>query len=194
MSYSIEPMPLRGPLFDGAISVYSAAFAPPPYNDPTRGREVRKRIVEVHSQRHGYAGFIAIGEDGRVAGMIYGYHGYPGQWWHDAVVRAVDRDAASRWFGDSYELVEVAVDPRAQSRGVGAALIARLLEGRNEATCVLSTRVDSRAHHLYRRLGFEVITEMRFSSDGAPFYVMGRRLPYQPGPVTAGGGTEAAVR
>ncbi|MGH6693120.1 MAG: GNAT family N-acetyltransferase, partial [Gammaproteobacteria bacterium] len=63
-----------------------------------------------------------------------------------------------------------------QGKGVGAALIACLLHGRPEATCVLSTRTDSIAHQLYRRLGFEQITEMAFASGGAMFYVMGKEL------------------
>lgn len=193
MSVEITPMPLSGPLFDGAISVYGAAFAPPPYSDPGRGVEVRQRILEVHRGRPGFRGFVATGDDGRVRGMIYGYHGLPGQWWHDAVVRAVDRDRASRWFGDSYELVEVAVHPSYQGQGIGAALIRALLDGRNEATSVLSTRTDSLAHYLYRRLGFEVITEMRFSTDGAMFYVMGTRLPLPIGSA-ATGEAEAALR
>ena len=180
MNVAIEPLPLKGPRFEAAISVYGAAFAPPPYSDPDRGREVRQRIVDVHSSRPGFRAFFArVPEDDTVVGMTYGYHGCPGQWWHDAVVRSVSRDMASSWLGDSYELVEVAVHPRMQGHGIGQQLIASLLEGRDEATCVLSTRTDSRAHHLYRRLGFDILHTMRFSPNGAPFYVMGRRLPYE---------------
>lgn len=188
MNVTVQPLPLAGRLFDEAIRVYAAAFAPPPYSDPGRGEEVRQRIRETHSMREGFLGFVAQDESGRILGIIYGYHGKPGQWWHDAVVRAVDRDTAARWFGDSYELVEVAVDPACQGHGIGQKLIAALLQDRGEATCVLSTRTDSRAHLLYRRLGFNVITEMRFSPSGAPFYVMGRRLPYDvPSAATAAG-------
>jgi predicted GNAT family acetyltransferase len=55
-------------------------------------------------------------------------------------------------------------------------LIAELLAPRNEATCVLSTRTDSDAHRLYRRLGFVEIKEMAFTNGGFPFYVMGKKL------------------
>jgi ribosomal protein S18 acetylase RimI-like enzyme len=194
MNVDIRPLPLEGPRFDAAIAVYAAAFAPPPYSDPNRGREVRQRILEVHRKRRGFRGLVATLPGGPVVGMIYGYHGSPGQWWHDAVVRAVDRDTASRWFGDSYELVEVAVDPRYQGHGIGQQLIAALLEDRDEATCVLSTRTDSRAHLLYRRLGFQVVHVMTFSPNGAPFYVMGRRLPFEPELARAGShGSEAVA-
>jgi ribosomal protein S18 acetylase RimI-like enzyme len=180
MTPSVEPLKVDGPLFEGAIDVYSAAFALPPYSDPDRGEEIRSRIRDVHQDRPGFRAFCATLPNRQVVGMIYGYHGSPGQWWHDTVVRELDRDAAARWLGDSYELVEVAVDPAYQGRGIGEAMIHRLLEGVREATCVLSTRMDSRAHILYRRLGFQVITEMSFSPKGAPFYVMGKDLRLLP--------------
>lgn len=183
MTCSIEPLRVDGPLFEGAIDVYSRAFALPPYSDPDRGDEIRSRIRDVHKDRAGFRAFCACLPAKGVVGMIYGYHGSPGQWWHDTVVRELDRGTAARWLGDSYELVEVAVDPEYQGRGIGEMLIRRLLEDVHEATCVLSTRTDSRAHFLYRRLGFQVLTEMVFSPHGAPFYVMGkdmRLLPSRP--------------
>lgn len=173
MNWSIERLTTDGPLFEGAIDVYSRAFAEPPYSDPDRGEEIRSRMLEVHCFRTGYRAFCATGEDGRVQGMIYGYHGGPGQWWHDTVAAALPRAAAGRWLLDSYEVVEVAVAPESQGRGIGAALVSSLLDGRPEATAVLSTRCDSRAHILYGRLGFQVVTMMRFAPGGAPFYVMG---------------------
>ncbi len=180
MTFSIQPLPLDGPLFEGAIDVYSRAFALPPYSDPGRGEEIRSRMTEVHKDRAGFRAFCACIPGSDVVGMIYGYHGQPGQWWHDTVLRELERGTAARWLGDSYELVEVAVDPDYQDRGIGAMLIGHLLERVHEETCVLSTRTDSRAHNLYRRLGFEVITEMVFSPHGAPFYVMGRDMRLSP--------------
>lgn len=176
MKWTIEPMPTRGPLFEGAIRVYGDAFAEPPYSDPDRGQEVRERLQELHSRRPGFHAYAAIADDGSVVGMCYGYRGDRGQWWHDAVEKRLSREQAARWMRDAYELVEVAVAPRFQSAGIGRALIVRLLENRPEATCVLSTRTDSRAHELYRRMGFEVITEMAFHLGGARFYVMGKHL------------------
>lgn len=183
MTFIVQPLRVDGPLFEGAIDVYSRAFALPPYSDPDRGEEIRSRMRDVHQDRAGFRAFCATIAESQVVGMIYGYRGQPGQWWHDTVLRELDRATAARWLGDSYELVEVAVDPDYQSRGIGEMLIGCLLEGVREATCVLSTRTDSRAHNLYRRLGFEVVTEMAFSPHGAPFYVMGKDLrlvPFRP--------------
>ncbi len=175
MTPAIVPLPLDGPLFEQAIAVYGAAFAQPPYSDPDRGTEIRDRMRDTHCAREGFRALAAIG-GARVVAMAYGYHGAPGQWWHDAVAAALDPAPTARWLADSYELVEVAVDPACQGQGVGQAIIEKLLEGRPEATCVLSTRIDSRAHRLYRRLGFEVIREMPFVSRGPLFYEMGKPL------------------
>jgi ribosomal protein S18 acetylase RimI-like enzyme len=175
MSWSVQTLPLNGPLFEGAIDVYGAAFLEPPYSDADRGAEVRYRLQKVHSTRRGYRGLIAL-EDETVTGMCYGYRGSGGQWWHDAVVAALNGDARRTWMEDSFELVEIAVHPKAQGHGVGSGLIRELLTNRPESTCVLSTRIDSRAHILYARHGFEVIHEMAFSRGGAPFYIMGKAL------------------
>lgn len=176
MNRAIQPLPTNGPLFEGAIRVYGEAFALPPYSDPDRGMEVRARMRDVHRIRAGFRAFAAVEANGAVVGMIYGYRSAAGQWWHDMVRNALPVEGARRWIGSAYELVEVAVLPACQGMGIGTALIEELLRGCDEATCVLSTRTDSEAHHLYARLGFEVITEMPFSPGGALFYVMGKQL------------------
>ena len=183
MSWRIEPLPEDGPRFEGAVAVYAEAFALPPYRDPNRGAEIRRRLQQQHRRIEGYRGFVALGAMGTpglpdhgVAGMTYGYRSLRGQWWRDTVARQLDRRARERWLESAYELVEIAVHPDLQGRGAGAQLVGALLAGRPEAACVLSTRTDSRAHVLYARLGFEVLAEMPFTPNGPPFYVMGKRL------------------
>ncbi len=177
MTASIQGLSARGPLFEGAIRVYGAAFAEPPYSDPDRGADVRQRMMEQEHRRDGYKALVALSDGGEPVGMAYGYRGEAGQWWHDTVANAISADQRKRWLGHSYELVEIAVQPGRQGEGIGAALIEALLEGQPDETCVLSTRSDSRAQHLYRRIGFEDIIEMRFSEFGAPFLIMGQQLP-----------------
>jgi ribosomal protein S18 acetylase RimI-like enzyme len=176
MSWTVQPLPVTGPLFNGAVRVYGDAFAAPPYLDPDRGAEVRDRMRTTHCKRRGFRALVAVEGTDTVIGMTYGYHGEPGQFWHDTVARKIGKEGEGAWLADSYELVELAVAPGWQSRGVGTALIVQLTDGLAEATCVLSTRTDSRAHNLYRRVGFEVIVEMTFAPGGEPFYVMGKKL------------------
>ncbi len=113
----IEP---AGPLFEGAIAVYGDAFAEPPYSDLDRGREVRARIRDTHRHRKGFRFLIAESE-GAVLGMAYGYRGEDGQWWHDAVARWLGPRKSAEWLSDAYEVVEVAVAPAAQGRGISKA-------------------------------------------------------------------------
>lgn len=178
MNWTIQPLPVRGPLFEGAIGVYADAFAEPPYSDPDRGREIHERMQDTHSARDGFHAYVAVLTD-EVIGMIYGYRGTSGQWWHDTVARQLKPDVAARWMRDSYELVELAVAPKHQGKGVGSSLVTQLLDGRREATCVLSTRSDSDAYKLYQRHGFQVLTEMTFAARGARFYIMGKLLLVQ---------------
>jgi GNAT superfamily N-acetyltransferase len=176
MPWTIEPLPTEGPRFDAALAVYREAFSRPPYSDRERAKEVRARIASQHGSRPGFRALCAIHHDGRVIGMCYGYHGSPGQWWHDAVAAAITPEEYRRWLADPFELAEIAVAPAFQSLGIGRGLIAGLLHGLSEATCVLSTQTDSRAHELYERVGFETFVEMRFMTGGKPFYVMGKQL------------------
>ncbi len=176
MNVEIVPLIPDGPLFEGAICVYAEAFSEPPYCDPDRGKEIRDRLRGEHSRRPGFRALAALGPGDRVAGMVYGYRGVDGQWWHDTVSKALPRIHKEQWLANSYELVELAVQPLCQRQGVATALIEELLAGRSERTCVLSTRTDSDAHILYARLGFERIAEMPFSAKGAMFYIMGMPL------------------
>ena len=176
MTYSVQPMPLHGPLFKGAIRVYGEAFAEPPYSDPLRGQEVSQRLRDLHHRRRGYRALVALSETGGVLGMAYGYCSETGQWWHDTVARRLAPEVAEDWLGDAYELVEIAVAPTSQGMGIGTELIHRLLDGIAQRTCVLSTRPDSTAPRLYEREGFMTVTEMLFTPNGAPFLIMGKRL------------------
>jgi ribosomal protein S18 acetylase RimI-like enzyme len=172
----VKDIPPHGPLFEGAMAVYGEAFAQPPYSDGDRGREIRQRMKDTHARRPGFRMLVALASPERVVGMAYGYHGSRGQWWHDAVTKQVTREQSAEWLSDAYELVELAVHPEYQGRGIGSSLIYELLDGCQERTCVLSTRADSEAHRLYDRLGFEHIVEMMFTAGGWPFYVMGKKL------------------
>lgn len=176
MNVEIVPLIPDGPLFEGAIHAYAEAFNEPPYCDADRGTEVRDRLRGEHSRRSGFRALAALGPGNRVAGMVYGYRGLDGQWWHDTVSQALPKPQKQDWLSDSYELVELAVHPRCQRQGIATALVESLIEGRAERTCVLSTRTDSDAHLLYSRLGFERIAEMAFTARGALFYIMGLRL------------------
>lgn len=70
---------------------------------------------------------------------------------------------------DTFEFVELAVDPAWQGMGIGSALHDGILTGVPESIAVLSTRAGPfPARHLYDGRGWtEVIGDFRFSPDRA---------------------------
>jgi ribosomal protein S18 acetylase RimI-like enzyme len=165
---------------DQLLAVYAAAMRPPP--ELLAGR---RAIMAGHAANPGFRA-LAVTDDatGQAAGFGYGFHGGPGQWWHDTVNRALiaarGDAAAAAWLGDSFEVAELHVAPDYQGRGVGAGLLLRLTSGQPERTALLSTRdADTPARRLYRGTGFtDLLTAFRFFPGGEPPYaVMGAELP-----------------
>jgi len=117
-----------------------------------------------------------------LAGFIYGFHGHPGQWWHDTVATALASLyplTANTWLADSFEVAELHVLPAYQGRGIGRRLLLELTGGRPERTAVLSTQdAESPARQLYRSAGFtDLLTGFYFSGGDSPYAVMGAMLP-----------------
>jgi ribosomal protein S18 acetylase RimI-like enzyme len=112
-----------------------------------------------------------------VAGFSYGFHGAPGQWWHDRVGAGLgDRGG---WLADCLELAELHVRPEYQGRGIGSGLLRSLTSSRTERTVVLSTRdSETVARRMYRRIGFtDLLTGFRFDGIEPPYAIMGAELP-----------------
>ena len=158
------------------IAVYKAAM-----NPPDRMLAGREAILERHATNPGFRALTAAAGP-VLAGFTYGFHGAPGQWWHDMVAGALalsPAPGASTWLTDSFEVAELHVLPGYQGSGIGKELLLRLTSGRPEATAVLSTAdTESRARRLYRRVGFtDLLTAFRFSGGDPPYAVMGAALP-----------------
>jgi ribosomal protein S18 acetylase RimI-like enzyme len=176
------------------VAVYKAAM-----NPPERMLAGREAILDRHAANPGFRALTAVvgAPQGTVlAGFTYGFHGAPGQWWHDVVADAlaVPSYAAGRspgpsggppgasgtaWLDDSFEVAELHVLPAYQGMGIGRELLLRLASGRPERTAVLSTAdAESRARRLYRGVGFtDLLTGFRFSGGEPPYAVMGAKLP-----------------
>lgn len=164
----------------------------------------RRAIMEQHTGYPSFRGIVvsSAGEagghhrsSGSVIGFAYGFHGAPGQWWHDLVRSALAATRGGReaevWTADSFEIAEVHVLPGYQGYGIGRAMMLRLTSGRPERTTLLSTPdAETRARRLYHRLGFaDLLTGFNFAGAGPPYAVMGTQLPLRespPGP-SAGG-------
>ncbi len=154
---------------DQTVAVYAAAMQAPASMLPGR----RSTMIG-HAVNPGFRALLATeDESGTVAAFTYGFHGAPGQWWHDTVARALvskhGAAAAAAWLD--------------QGRGIGAGLLQRLTSGRTERTALLSTRdADTPARRLYRGSGFtDLLTAfIFFPSSDPPYAVMGAELPLRP--------------
>ena len=165
---------------DQLIAVYAAAMRP-----PAELLTGRRSIMAGHTVNPGFRA-LAVTDDGtgEAVGFGYGFHGAPGQWWHDTVRRALTASrgdaAAAAWLDDSFEVAELHVAPGYQGAGVGAGVLLRLTSGRPERTALLSTRdANSPARRLYRGTGFtDLLTAFHFFPGSEPPYaVMGAELP-----------------
>jgi ribosomal protein S18 acetylase RimI-like enzyme len=161
-----------GELVDAAADVYGAAMQ--------RGGDMvvqRRDIMAGHVDRRGFVAAVAR-EDDALVGFGYGYHGRPGEWWHDVVAAALGREAARTWLSEAFELAELHVDPDRQGVGVGRQLIDTLLGATSRPTVVLSTHDrESPARSLYRSVGFvDLLRDFRFPGSSEVYAVLGLQL------------------
>lgn len=159
---------------DDAMHIYAQAMHYPAHTGVQRGISARK-----HASNEGFACRAAIAEDGTFVGFGYGYTTRPGQWWHDLVRRAVDRETAQQWLTNAFELSELHVLPQYHGLGIGRRLLTSLAGGLPHAAMLLSTPDnDTRAFRLYRDTGFvDLARNYLFPGDSRPFAVLGARLP-----------------
>ena len=190
-----------------ALKVYVDAMRYP------RGTEDQRASMWIeHTRRRGWKAVAALEDTGGVTrdatrdatdcgtdtadgaaaamlGVAYGYCGAPDQWWQRQVVAGLRRNGAGQariaeLMTNYFELTELHIHPRAQGRGLGEALVRRLLDGRSERNVLLSTPEingeTNRAWRLYRRLGFtDIIRGYHFAGDPRAFAILGRSLPLE---------------
>jgi GNAT superfamily N-acetyltransferase len=160
------------------VEVYRRAFLEVHERNPARAAEERRSFMRVHALRTDLV--LATADDDRgLAGFCYGYRGEPGQYWHDAVMRALPATDADRWFGSCREIAELHVRPDAQGHGLGRALLRAALEGATERSAALSVldAADSPARHLYDAEGFTaVLPAFRFPGNPLSYAVMAKVL------------------
>lgn len=181
---------LLGGLLPFLIQIYHDAFSRPPYRgaDPAAFADILLR----HTERPTFTGLVAE-EAGSVTGFAYGYTGEPGGWWYDQVQAGLPVETAQTWLDEPFELAELAVAPQAQGRGLGARLHDELLAlaSRHHRRAVLSTlEAETRAMHLYRRRGWQVLVPRFHFQPGPSYRILGRRLQ----PVSAGEAARCRVR
>lgn len=155
---------------DEVLDVYAEAMGVRP-----EAARSRRSILSAHLDREGLRAVAARDEDGRLVGIAYGYLGRPGQWWHDQVRAAMDRDSAQAWLSSAFEVCELHVRPALHGTGLGRELLLALLAGTPARTAVLTTPdSETRARGFYRRGGWvDLVRDLRFPGDPRRFAVLG---------------------
>lgn len=165
------------PVEEEIVAVCRDAFAGPPYRRTAADALAFGDTLGRHARRAGFRCRLAR-EDGRLVGFALGHTSAAGQWWHDQVARAMDGGVEERWLRGAFAVVDLAVAPPAQGRGLGSRLHDALLANLPHRTAVLSAWPgETPAMRLYRRRGWEVLlAEHFFSTDPAPYVIMGLDL------------------
>ncbi len=151
---------------DAIVNCYRAAFTAPGY-DETEADVLRFATSQLpgHLHRDGFRLTAAL-EGDAVRGFGYGYTGRRGQYWSDLVAAAVPEEIAAAWVGGHFELVELAVDPAYQGRGLGGRLLDTLLSDLPHQRALLGTYPDERPSvRLYRSRGWRRLATIDRSSD-----------------------------
>jgi GNAT superfamily N-acetyltransferase len=163
---------------DEIYEVY--ALAQGDHYDEARGRVWRDEYLPRHTTRPDFDFLIAARRDGGgLAGFAYGYTGDYGQWWTDRIAAALAAEDRAGWLDPPhFEVTELHVRPGAQRQGVGARLLAELLDRQPHDRAVLTTHAQDRPGlPFYTKLGWRRLGELRFEDRAPLMVVMGLRLP-----------------
>lgn len=115
-------------------------------------------------------------EAGQILGFAYGFTFTRGHWWPERVAPWLEQAGLGEWMLDTFELVEVEVDPAHHGHGLGTALLTMLFEQCGHSRILLGTSADpaNRAPALYHRLGFLDLLPGFHYPNGVPARIMGR--------------------
>jgi ribosomal protein S18 acetylase RimI-like enzyme len=164
------------------VEVYRAALGQPPYE--MHDEDVRRfsETLLRHASREGFRAYVARSRaHRRIIGFVYGYTSRPGLWWREVVERALGTERTRQWLEEAFEVVELAVHPLEQGKGIGAHLHDTLLRDLPHRTAVLSTaQVETVALKMYRRRGWVTLEEnFLFPGTQIEYRIMGLMLGHK---------------
>ncbi|MCB9421855.1 MAG: GNAT family N-acetyltransferase [Ardenticatenaceae bacterium] len=113
-----------------------------------------------------------------IVGFAYGFASTSDQFFYQEVAKVTHSDFVMAWFSDYFRLVQIAVLPQVQGRGIGSALHDHLLSGLPQAKGILATiAAETNAFQLYRQRGWQVLLqEIFFPGVNRPYQIMGKEL------------------
>lgn len=134
------------------VHLYAVVYAEPPYSEgPDEVNRFRSSIGE-ETTRPGFS-LITAHDGENLVGAAYGWTMRAGAWWTRA-----DRDAPAE-IRDAIKLaiMEWIVHPQRRAESIGAQLIRKLLQGRQEVWATLASDPRSAARSIYQRAGWRQV-------------------------------------
>jgi GNAT superfamily N-acetyltransferase len=164
---------------DRFVTIYRHAFHAPPYSKGEREVSDFAQSLGHHVENEGFQMVVAFEkETDEIVGFAYGYAHTPEQLFHQEVAKVIRPDIVTDWLLNSFRLVEMAVMPSAQGRGIGGGLHHHLLSGVPYQKAVLATMAaETNAYRMYRQRGWRVLLdEIFFPGVSRPYRIMGLEL------------------
>jgi GNAT superfamily N-acetyltransferase len=138
--------------------IYRQAFREPPYAKSLAEMEAFARWLPTHALQPGFRLILVVdSEKDEPLGFAYGRTASEGHGWYDVVKASLGPAGLDTWLSDAYQIVEMAVIPAAQRRGLAGRLHDHLLAGLPHERALLTTlAADTPAYHLYLKKGWGV--------------------------------------
>ena len=154
---------------DEIAALYAAAFGSESDERANFEQNFRRCV-----QQYTGARTVLARRGGQTVGFGYGFSFEPGHWWPDQVLPALARAGHQDWGGDSFELVELAMHPEAQGKGLGTQMLRYLQATGRHSRILLSTEPANPARALYKRAGFtELLPDFHYPATGGAAVVLG---------------------
>ncbi|WP_404475776.1 GNAT family N-acetyltransferase [Microbacterium aerolatum] len=162
-----------------AADLYATVFAEPPYDEnPQQSRTTFLDRVERYRSSAPDFRLVLTWNDDEIVGLALGNGIAAGDWWRDRIVPQLPETAVAEWFdAECFSVIELATAPTRRRGGVGAKLLATLLDRLPYPAAVLSAYSDAEpARRFYRANGWtEVATGLRIG-ESPELCVYGLRL------------------
>jgi ribosomal protein S18 acetylase RimI-like enzyme len=159
------------------VEIYRAAFSQPPWNEEPSRVDMFRRHIPTYAGREDFRAVLAHDDEG-IVGFALGARLNSEAWWRADVAARLTDEQIREWLEDCYELIEIAVLPGSQGRGLGTALHDELFASVTTRTALLSTHPRAeRALALYERRGWRVlIDDFQYSPVAQARLIMGLEL------------------
>jgi GNAT superfamily N-acetyltransferase len=166
---SVEPVSgeTANAYFEPICQLYLSVFSSPPLSRPIEKLRTQRCTLARLIDKPTF-GLAVATEAGRLVGFAYGHGlGSDTHWWDDFLM-PLAVETMREWDGRTFVVIDMAVAPTHQFRGIGKRLLSTLLASRPEERASLAVVVGNEgAERFYRHLGWRLAGRAK----GAPQHV-----------------------